>query len=210
VARSGAGLEVLFEDAGGSHRATYDHVVNALWDGRLAVDASFGIKPPRAWLYRARYNLRFEGAPLPASLPCVTIALGAFGDIVTYANGAGSLSWYPVGMVGTSSALTPPAWPTTAAPDAATRIRDGIIAGLGAIVPAIAQARAALARAGTVKGGAIFAWGRSDIDDADSGLHSRHDVGVETHGCYHSINTGKLTTAPLFARQLAERIGCAA
>ena len=44
----------------GLERDDYDHVVNALWDGRLAVDATLGIRPKRPWLYRFRYGVRFE------------------------------------------------------------------------------------------------------------------------------------------------------
>jgi hypothetical protein len=59
---------------------------------------------------------------------------------------------------------------------------------------------------GVLGGGMIFAWGRTDIDDPGSGLHERHAVGPHTFGNYHSVDTGKLTVAPLFARALAERI----
>ena len=57
-----------------------------------------------------------------------------------------------------------------------------------------------------VKGGVIFAWGNSDISDPESELHQRHDVGVRSYGRYHSIDTGKLTLAPLFAKEAADRI----
>ena len=55
-------------------------------------------------------------------------------------------------------------------------------------------------------GGHIFAWGQTDIDDAKSVLHERHAIGPRSFGRYHSINTGKLTTAPLFAKQMADQI----
>ena len=50
----------------------------------------------------------------------------------------------------------------------------------------------------------IFAWGDSDIDDAESVLHQRHEIGVVSADGYHSINTGKLTSAPYFAEQLGK------
>jgi hypothetical protein len=58
-----------------------------------------------------------------------------------------------------------------------------------------------------VDAGAIVAFGESDVDDAGSGLHNRTRVGVSSHGRYHSVDPGKLTTAPLFAIEAADRVG---
>lgn len=55
-----------------------------------------------------------------------------------------------------------------------------------------------------VDGGTIFGWGDTDIDDTASELHQRHEIGVTATDGHFSINTGKLTTAPYFAWQLAE------
>ncbi len=207
VARREPRIEVLFTHVGAPHRRSYDHVVNALWDGRLAVDATLGIVPRRGWLHRLRYGVRVGEGALAAPLPAVTIVLGPFGDVVGYGNSAGWLSWYPIGMVEKSDALLPPAWPEIV-PEAAA-IRIGVVAALGAIVPAVADAQAAIVATADVRGGYVFAWGHSgsDIDDPRSELHARDDAGIASYGRYHSINTGKLTTAPLFARQLVERIG---
>ncbi len=57
----------------------FDHVVNALWDGRLAVDATLGLKPGRPWLHRLKYGVIFRappGRPRPTS---VTVVSGPFG-----------------------------------------------------------------------------------------------------------------------------------
>ena len=55
-------------------------------------------------------------------------------------------------------------------------------------------------------GGYIVAWGQTDVDDPRSGLHRRCDIGVHTTGRYHSIDTGKLTMAPLNAAMLGARV----
>ena len=60
-----------------------------------------------------------------------------------------------------------------------------------------------------VKGGAIVAWGKTDIYDPASELHRRFEIGVTTEGRYHSIDPGKLTMAPYFAAICAERIASA-
>ena len=100
VATTASGrMLVNFVTAGERHAGQYDHVVNTLWDGRLAIDATLGIHPDRPWLFRAKHLLRFPPAKGYPPLPSVTIVLGAFGDVVQYANGALVLSWYPAGMV---------------------------------------------------------------------------------------------------------------
>jgi hypothetical protein len=52
----------------------------------------------------------------------------------------------------------------------------------------------------------IVAWGETDIYDPGSELHRRYEIGVTSAGRYHSIDPGKLTMAPFFAEQCAQRI----
>jgi hypothetical protein len=62
-------------------------------------------------------------------------------------------------------------------------------------------------RVDAVAAGIIVAWGATDIDQIDSELHHRHAIGVHEHDGYLSVDTGKLTTAPLFAQRVAEALG---
>jgi hypothetical protein len=156
-----------------------------------------GLRPDRPWLFRWKDFLLAPGGLSGA--PCTTIVLGPFGDVVAYPDGDFYLSWYPVGLRGISHALCPQ-WLERADPDA---LRHQLLAGLQAFVPGVGEIDA---DAGTLGGGVIFAWGRTDIDDPASGLHERYAVGPHTHGTFHTVDTGKLTTAPLFGRILAERI----
>jgi hypothetical protein len=55
-------------------------------------------------------------------------------------------------------------------------------------------------------GGVIFAWGDTGVDDQQSKLHDRHELGVYSMGNYHSVNTGKYTLGPLMGLRAAERI----
>ena len=198
-------VAVEIEDAQGRHRETYAHAVNALWEGRLAVDATAGIKPDRPWLHRVKFFVRMKAPALTSILPSVTIVLGPFGDVVNYGTGEFYLSWYPAGMRGMSNAIEPPDW-VPAPPQVARRVRHEIIASLGEILPAIGNLSPNEIELAEVMGGHIFAWGQTDIDDATSVLHERHAIGPRSYGHYHSIDTGKLTTAPLFAKQMADQI----
>ena len=190
--------------AGQESADRYDHVVNALWTGRLAVDSTAGVPPPRPWLHRMRYNVRIS-QPV-TGVPATTIVVGPFGDAVAYGDGGIYLAWYPVGRRGVSSAMSPPAWPSTLEPADSTRLRSAIGAGLGSAIRAVAELPPELLATGEVHGGIVFAHGEGDIDDPDSNLHERHAIGASSFGRYHSVDTGKLTTAPLFAHRLAATI----
>ena len=137
VERGDDQVAVDVEVAGTRARERYDHVVNALWDGRLAVDATAGLEVPgRPWLYRLKYFLRVNAPALAAAIPSATIVLGAFGDIAAYGGGTFYLSWYPAGMQASSDALSPPAWPLVLDAADSSEMRRSILAGLGAVVPA--------------------------------------------------------------------------
>ena len=192
---------VRVEHGGTTRRAMYDHVVNALWDGRLAIDRTAGLASPQPWLYRLKDYVRVR-PPNGARPPSTTIVLGPFGDVVAYAGGELYLSWYPAGMRATSSDLGPPAAPPRGGADD-DRLRRETHAGLVRTVRGLDEVRYADSRVG---GGVIVARGRTDIDDHSSELHERWRIGPTSTGRYHSIDTGKLTTAPLFAKTVADRI----
>ena len=196
-------VTVDFADSSGKRAADYDHVVNALWEGRLAVDASAGIPPPRPWLHRVKHYLLVKS---DVCVPSTTIVLGPFGDIVDYGDGSCYLSWYPSGLQGTSSDLALPERLRRPPEGSVAKIRSGIRAGLASVVPRVLEIPEEDLDAAQLLGGAIFAWGASDIDDHSSGLHNRFEIGVASYGRYHTIDTGKLTMAPLFAREVGERI----
>jgi glycine/D-amino acid oxidase-like deaminating enzyme len=184
----------------------YDHVVNAAWDGRLTLDATAGVVPDRPWLWRVKYYLRLRTTAATAGVASTSIVLGPYGDVVDHGDGHLYLSWYPAGMEAVSDQPAPPDWPSTLDGAHAGALREGIVAGLAEVMPAVRALPPDAIAAGDVQGGAIFAWGATDIDDPASGLHDRFEIGPRSLDRYHTIDTGKLTTAPLFAVQAAERI----
>jgi glycine/D-amino acid oxidase-like deaminating enzyme len=199
-------LMVVSEGPHGPDSDGYDHVVNALWDGRLAIDATLGVRPKREWLYRFRYGVRFETHNLPQTLPSLTVVHGPFGGVVCYENGAMYLAWYPVCKVDSSNSLEPPDWPPHAQEPLRSRVIGGTLRALTEIVPALGTLDPQSIGRASVVGGNIFAWGSTDTDDPNSDLHQRHDIGVVSVGNYHSIDPGKLTLAPYFAEICASRI----
>jgi glycine/D-amino acid oxidase-like deaminating enzyme len=197
-------LQVHSDGPEGVERERFDSVVNALWDGRLAIDAARGMKPLRTWLHRFKYGIRFQLRGV-GTIPSVTIVLGPFGDLVDYRDGSFFVSWYPTCLAYMSAKLSPPAWPNVPDDIHRSQIVAQSFHAMGEIVPPLRGAIGRLAEV-EVRGGIITAWGSTDIDDRASELHKRHDIGVNSYGSYHSVDTGKLTMAPHFAEVCADRV----
>jgi glycine/D-amino acid oxidase-like deaminating enzyme len=184
----------------------YDHVVNAAWDGRLAIDATAGAKPKMPWLFRMKYYLRLPAHDSMAGLPPTNFVLGPFGDMVRYADGSAYLCWYPDCVRLMSSLVTPPRWPRRLEPDSEASLRVSVFEHLQQLVPSLSRLPDEILLGGEIHGGVIFAAGSTDIADPASGLHQRTAIGPVSYGRYHTVDTGKLTTAPLFATVISDRI----
>jgi len=192
--------------AAGAERRRFDHVVNALWEGRLAIDAALGFRPGRPWLHRLKYGVSFRLPETARTPPSATFVSGPFGEVVTYADGLVYLTWYPVCLTDMSREVTPPAWPTYPAEPQRQRLFAGTLEAMAGFVLGLRGLDAADLTEVTVRGGAIVAWGATDIYDVRSELHRRYEIGITTHGRYHSVDPGKLTMAPHFAQALADRM----
>lgn len=180
----------------------FGQVVNCGWCGRLAVDTAAGLPPPPAWSFRRKYFLRLPPTAVTTHLPPTTIVLGGFGDVVRYPSGHLFVSWYPAGCPGLETGLRPDPEPT-AGRDA---LRLAMLRGVADVVPALADVdRRTLADA-ELSSGVIYALGRTDVDDPVSRLHRRSETGPRSFGRYHTVDTGKLTTAPYFARKLVRAV----
>ncbi len=199
-------LRVLGQEENGAVDERFDHVVNALWDGRLALDKAIGMPANRAWIHRLKYGVSFrlpEGAEVPQS---VTFVLGPFGEVVSYGEGLTYLTWYPTCALEISRETTPPDWANYPSEPVRSEVLSGTLAALAEIVPALRGLDAETLPEAVVKGGVIVAWGATDIYDPQSELHQRYEIGVTSKNRFHSIDPGKLTMAPYFAERCAERI----
>lgn len=195
------GATVRFTRDGRVHRETYDHVVNASWQNRLAIDATAGLKAPRRVIHRYKVALHESRPQARPAVPSTTFVLGCFGDTVSFADRT-YLSWYPSGHVLTSTSLRPP----EAVPFDEAEVIGGTTRELAALIPSHAAGLVDASRHWLVGGGYITAWGATGIEDPRSRLHERHQVGVTSSGPYHSVDTGKYTLAPLLAHDACVRI----
>ena len=187
-----------------------DQVINCAWEDRLRMDRQAGLEPPPGWLHRLKYRVI---AALPADMhahPSITMVLGAYGDVVVRRDGTAYFSWYPKGLQGwTHEVSVPDEWTGPCRGDLpAKRARlmaDDILQAIDRWYPGASRSVPLI-----VDAGAIVSYGRTDVDDPASGLHDRTRVGVKSRGRYHSLDPGKLTTAPMLGAVAANRIAACA
>lgn len=202
----GDAVRVTSEGADGRSIDPFDHVVNALWDGRLAVDQTMGLRPNRPWLHRLKYGVSIVLPPGVERPPSATVVSGPFGEVVSYPDRLIYLTWYPECLHSISREVTPPDWASYPPEPVRSQVLKGTIAAISDLMPCLAALKRASLPDACVKGGVIVAWGKTDIYDTESELHRRYEIGITTAGRYHSIDPGKLTMAPYFAERCAERI----
>jgi hypothetical protein len=200
------GFAVEGDGAEGRWQLRADSVINALWESRIAVDGTVGLPRVSGWLYRLRYRAIVK---LPAALvgkPSATMVLGSYGDVAIRPNGTAYLSWYPCGLRGWSHELRTPAFWNEPCRGRVPR-EDGerylteTLAAIDAWYPGIGQSTPL-----EVDAGVVAAYGSTDIDHPSSSLHSQSRIGVTSVDGYHSVDPGKLTTAPYFACEAARRV----
>lgn len=184
----------------------YDVVVNGTWSDLLRLDQGMGLAPPADWSFRYKLGNRVFIPLAPSEIPSITVVLGAYGDLVNFGSAGGLfVSWYPTGRMHMTSAIETPDWNDD-------RFAEDRLASFESSLRSWQGMSHALRRLNLVgapvdsRGGIILATGRIDVDQAASPLHSRVAVGIRELDGYLSVNTGKYTLAPLFARQTAERV----
>src|SRR5262245_10135247 len=202
----GDGLELAATGPDGEIRERYDHIFNALWEGRFLLNDKRGLRPGRPWLHRLKYGVSFRLPKTKSFAPSATFVSGPFGEVVSYSGGLTYLTWYPICLRAISTDLAPPEWPTYPSEPLRSQILEGTLKVLSQLVLSLRPIEVGSMKDIVVKGGAIVAWGKSDIYDPQSELHRRFEIGVSTAGRFHSVDPGKLTMAPYFAEVCADRI----
>jgi hypothetical protein len=196
----------------GTFRLRSGQVINALWENRFNVDRSVGLEPAPGWLHRLKYRVIARVPEKMRSGPSTTLVVGPYGDVVIRPDATAYFSWYPLGLRGWSEELAPPdAWNAPCRGELGAAERENVarelLEAIGRWYPGAAEARPL-----RVDAGVIVAYGRTDVDDLNSGLHERNaHVGLTSRDGYHTVDPGKLTTSPYFgaraaAAVLAERV----
>jgi glycine/D-amino acid oxidase-like deaminating enzyme len=178
----------------------FDIVINALWDGRIAMDVSSGFQTEGERSHRYRLAL-FVHTTRPVNVPSVVVATGPFGDIKNYDGRHFYLSWYPAGLVASGDGFEPPAVPSYSSAD----VQASTVRGLAHLLPAVSEIVEAAMRI-DVAGGWVFAAASGSLGDAHATLHRRDKFGSQRRGTYYSVDTGKYSTAPWLAKRIADEI----
>lgn len=177
-------------------------VINALWEDRLRIDAQVGHSSPYSWSQRWKATVMIDVPPGSVHIPNTTGMVGPYGDFVQYGGGRIYVSWYPTCRLSMSTTATPQEVRAQVAMVDHEAIRTASLTEFASLIPGTLD-MLAYKDSTRIGGGFIMAVGNSDIDKRSSGLHERHQVGVENHGTWISLSTGKYCTAPMFARQAA-------
>ena len=175
------------------------------WYRRLVLDKPLGILPPGNWSHRYKFANRINIPLLANDLPSVTGVLGPFGDLVNFSDKGLYLSWYPTSRTVMSTQESPPEWDSQ-------YTREQRMAIFRASFEEWEMRCTALAKLQFDEkdvdpdGAVIYALGTTDVDDSASGLHDRYDIGIQTKGRYHSLDTGKYTLMPFWGVAIADRL----
>ena len=181
----------------------FDLIVNALWDGRLAIDRTAGLELEAGWSHRYRLSV-FARTSQPVTTRSALVAVGPFGDVKNYNGRDFYLSWYPTGLVAQSHAVSPRR-PGTLTANEERKFVQEVGSKLAELIPGAAEILA-VAEDVKVRGGFVFAQGQGSLGDRKSTLHRRDRFGVRRLGNYYSVDTGKYSTAPWIAANLASEI----
>ena len=204
VRRDPAGRFDILTSAGDSaHLDRFDVVVNALWEGRPAVDASMGHRPPAPWSHRFRASL-FAHAPT-SMLRGGVICTGPFGDIKRYGDGRYYLSWYPAGLLAEGGELEPPRADAMLTVPQRAEILQRAVSALTTFFPGVEEL-ARSASSPVVNGGWVYAVGTGALTDPASTLHQRDKFGITVDAGYISVDTAKYSLAPWLALQIAHHV----
>lgn len=193
----------MVDGAGAASQLMSSGVINALWEDRLRIDAQVGLTSSSVWSQRWKATVMIDVPPKSVTIPDTTALVGPYGDFVLYGNTRIYVSWYPTCRLSMSTTATPDE--VRAHVDLADHefIRTESLQEQSKLIPGVLDL---LCHKDSTRigGGFIMAVGDSDIDDRKSGLHERHQIGVERNGAWVSLSTGKFCTAPMFARQAAQ------
>jgi glycine/D-amino acid oxidase-like deaminating enzyme len=192
-----------FVRTAGERNGPFDAVVNALWEGRPAVDETVGHRPDTAQQHRYRVSV-FARTARRVETPCAVLGVGPFGDVKNYDGRTFYLSWYPLGLLARSETVEPPPVPVLNEDERAD-IASAVFAELATRLPWVREIEGSVDEL-RVEGGWVYSQGRGRLDDPAAGVHARNLLGVSSRGTYYSVDTGKYSVAPTLAEQVAQAI----
>ncbi len=198
-------LQVNYYNDDVRHSERYDVVINTSWNGLFEIDRTMGIEPLGSWSHRYKFGNKVLIPFKSNDLPSCTMVLGPFGDTVNFKDKGAFMSWYPTGRTAWSDAHRPPDWDDMYSTDQRMDVFNRSFEELARRIPALQKLEFSKEAVDPI-GGSILALGNTDVDNKESRLHDRFEVGIRSFGNYHTIDTGKFTLIPYLAVQAADRV----
>lgn len=207
IAKNKDGFKVVANQNGTEIELESSLVVNCTWEDRLNLDSKLKYNPNHNWTFRLKHALNGILPKKIKNIPSLTFVLGSYGDVVNFKSTSKSyVSWYPEGMTDTTEQIkVPKEWENVCngivddPKKAKKRITD-MLQGFNEIIPGLVDCTSV-----DLCAGVIYSRGTPYIDDINSEVHQRFKVGIiHNEDGYLSIDTGKLTSAPLHASELGK------
>ena len=173
------------------HINTVNHsiVINCTWGDRRRLDEQLGIIAIRPTMLRYKLSIQFNDLPHLPKLPSLTLITGSYGDIVNHGNGSYFLSWYPVCKIAETTLSDPAPLDKAAKKIDPNSLINETFKSLTDFAPELAKLLP-YKKSARIAGGIISGWGNTDIDDINSELHQRHDIGFSDNNGWISVDTG--------------------
>lgn len=198
------GFRVIFYRDGRAEEEKFTDVVNATWYARLPLDRPLGIQPPGPWSHRYKLGNRIL-VSASENVPSLTMVQGPFGDVVNFGDSGYYLSWYPTGRRGMSTDDVPPDWHGSYSREQRLDVFHQSYREMATRCRALDEI--SFSDEQVDPGGCvIYALGTEDVDKQETRLHERVEIGIQSRGRYHSIDTGKYTLVPYWALRAADRV----
>ena len=198
-------FDIQLDHSGTKSTERFKQVVNTCWHRRLPLDRPLGITPPGEWSHRYKFGNRIMIPLAPSDLPSITCVQGPFGDIVNFGKRGMFLSWYPIGRTGMSTEEVPPDWDNSYSREQRLDVFRRSFDAWAVRCSALEKLDFTDSDVDPV-GGIIYALGTTDVDEHSSKLHDRFEIGIQSQGEYHSVDTGKYTLAPRWGVAIADRV----
>ncbi len=176
-----------------------DVVINCSWADRIRLDRTADIPGINGALsYRVKHRVIVRPRHGIQNLLPVTMVQGPFGDVVPFKDGSVYLSWYP--ECRTYFNQHPPSQEFSSQ-FVLDNVSHRTINAMSNMFPQLKNATAI-----SCSPCMIVAQGMQDVDDPDSGLHRRTSTGPHGGNGWWSVDTGKLTLAPLHGESTAKLV----
>ncbi|MEP3653430.1 MAG: FAD-dependent oxidoreductase [Litorimonas sp.] len=179
----------------------FDLVVNALWQGRPSIDHGLGLPVATDNLYRFRKSV-FLTTKKTFDVPSRVFVVGPFGDLKNYDGSSFYMSWYPAGLISQGNGIYPPS-------SGSGRTDKAVFEETRTHIEKLAPDMAEIfnsAETVRIEGGWVFTRGTGRLDDANASIHRRDRYGTFRKENYFSVDTGKYSTAPYMAQEIARSI----